>query len=187
MISPFAGFFYSAFSPFLVGLAKYPATSWLSGFFFTHMVVPPNDLLKLVRILGYVFFSVGIVAFLICAIQVYSSKLLRRGPVIKGLYSFIRHPQYIALAAAGAGLAILWPRFLVVVLWLAMVFVYYLLAKDEEGRMQRQHPAAYQDYMECTGSSCRGRSKMPCQSRPGFAAWQHFLCWRSSSLVALLF
>jgi protein-S-isoprenylcysteine O-methyltransferase Ste14 len=151
MISPFAGFFYSAFSPFLLGLAKYRATAWLNAFFFTHMVVPPNDFLKLVRILGSVFFSVGIALFLICALQVYVSKFLRRGPVIKGLYSLIRHPQYFALATAGAGLAILWPRFLVVVLWLAMVSVYYLLARDEESRMQRKHPEAYRDYMQHTG------------------------------------
>ena len=38
MISPFAGFFYSAFNPFLLGLAKYPATRWLSSFFFVHLV-----------------------------------------------------------------------------------------------------------------------------------------------------
>ena len=151
MISPFAGFFYSAFNPFLLGLAKYRATSWLSSFFFTHMVVPPNDFLKVVRILGSVFFSLGLLLFLICAFQVYASKFLRRGPVIKGLYSFIRHPQYVALATAGAGLAILWPRFLVVVLWLAMVLVYYFLARDEEGRMQRQHPEAYGEYIQRTG------------------------------------
>jgi protein-S-isoprenylcysteine O-methyltransferase Ste14 len=151
MISPFAGFFYSAFNPFLLGLAKYRATSWLSAFFFTHMVVPPSDFLKFVRILGSVLFSVGIVLFLICAFQVYASKFLRRGPTIKGLYSLIRHPQYVALATAGAGLAILWPRFLVLVLWLAMVLVYYLLARDEEDRMQKQHPAAYRDYMQRTG------------------------------------
>lgn len=151
MISPFAGFFYSAFNPFLLGLAKYRATNWLSSFFFTHMVVPPNDFLKVVRILGSVFFSLGILLFLICAVQVYASKFLRRGPVIKGLYLLIRHPQYVALATAGAGLAILWPRFLVVVLWLAMVLVYYLLARDEEGRMQRQHPVAYREYMQRTG------------------------------------
>jgi protein-S-isoprenylcysteine O-methyltransferase Ste14 len=151
MISPFAGFFYSAFNPFLLGFAKYRATRWLSAFFFTHMVVPPNDFLKVVRILGSVLFSLGIVLFLICALQVYASKLLHRGPVTKGLYSLIRHPQYVALAIAGAGLAILWPRFLVVVLWLAMVLVYYLLASDEEGRMQRQHPEAYGEYTQRTG------------------------------------
>jgi protein-S-isoprenylcysteine O-methyltransferase Ste14 len=151
MISPFAGFFYSAFNPFLLGLAKYRATSWLSAFFFTHMVVPPNDFLKFVRILGSVSFSLGMILFLICAVQVYASKLFRRGPVTTGLYSLIRHPQYVALATAGAGLAILWPRFLVVVLWLAMVLVYSLLARDEEGRMQKQHPEAYRDYIQRTG------------------------------------
>ena len=52
MISPFAGFFYSAFNPVLLGLAKYPATKWLSSFFFTHMVVPPNEPLKVVRVIG---------------------------------------------------------------------------------------------------------------------------------------
>ena len=51
MISPFAGFFYSAFNPVLLGMAKYPATKWLSSFFFTHMVVPPNAPLKVVRVM----------------------------------------------------------------------------------------------------------------------------------------
>lgn len=151
MISPFAGFFYSAFNPFLLGLAKYRATRWLSAFFFTHMVVPPNDFLKVVRILGSVLFSLGLLVFLICFVQVYAGKILRRGPATKGLYALIRHPQYVALATAGAGLAILWPRFLVVVLWLAMVLVYYLLARDEEGRMQTQHPGAYPEYLQRTG------------------------------------
>jgi len=151
MISPFAGFFYSAFNPLLFGLTKYRATRWLSAFFFTHMMVPPNDFLKLVRILGSVLFAFGLVLFLTCAVQVYASKFLGRGTVVKGVYSVMRHPQYFALAIAGAGLAILWPRFLVVVLWLAMVLVYYLLARDEEGRMQRQYPDAYRKYMEHTG------------------------------------
>lgn len=152
MISPFAGFFYSAFNPFLLGLANYRATKWLSSFFFTHMVVPPTDLLKSIRVMGSVLFVLGLAIFLVCAIQVYSSKFFRKGqPVVRGLYSFIRHPQYVGLAVAGMGLAILWPRFLVVVLWLAMVFVYFLLSKDEERRMETQHPEAYREYSARTG------------------------------------
>lgn len=152
MISPFAGFFYSAFNPLLLALTKYPATKWLSAFFFTHMVVPPDDFLKGIRIMGSVLFALGLVVFLVCAVQVYASKFFRKGrPVLKGLYAWIRHPQYIALAIAGLGLAILWPRFLVVVLWLAMIFIYYLLARDEEHRMQRQHPETYGEYMGRTG------------------------------------
>ena len=174
MISPFAGFFYSAFNPFLLGLAKFRATRWLSSFFFTHMVVPPNDFLKLVRILGSVLFSLGLLLFLICAFQVYAGKFLRRGPATKGLYALIRHPQYVALASAGAGLAILWPRFLVVVLWLAMVLVYYLLARDEEARMQTQHPAPTQNTCSARGCFCRGALKMPSHSLLPPAEWQPF-------------
>jgi protein-S-isoprenylcysteine O-methyltransferase Ste14 len=151
MISPFAGFFYSAFNPVLLGLAKYPATKWLSSFFFTHMVVPPNVPLKVVRVMGSVLFLTGIAVFFVCAIQVYSHKFLKRGAVLKGLYRWIRHPQYVGLSIAGLGLAILWPRFIVVVLWLLMILVYYILSKDEERRMLGQYSEAYRGYMERTG------------------------------------
>jgi len=151
MISPFAGFFYSAFNPVLLGLAKYPATKWLSSFFFTHMVVPPNGPLKVVRGMGSVLFLLGIAIFFVCAVQVYSHKFLKRGAVLKGLYRWIRHPQYVGLSIAGLGLAILWPRFIVVVLWLFMILVYYILSKDEERRMMGQHPESYRGYMEQTG------------------------------------
>jgi len=151
MISPFAGFFYSAFNPVLLGLAKYRATKWLSAFFFTHIVVPPNTPLRVVRVMGSILFLLGIAIFLICAIQVYSNKFLKRGAVLKGLYRWIRHPQYLALAIAGAGLAILWPRFIVLVLWLVMVLVYYALSKDEERRMLGQYSQTYSEYMRRTG------------------------------------
>ena len=134
MISPFAVFFYSAFNPLLLGLARYPATRWLSSFFFVHLIAPPNGLLQSLRIMGSVLFVAGLVVFLVCAIQIYVDKFLKTGPAFKALYSVIRHPQYLSLALTGIGLAILWPRFLVVVLWIGMVLVYYLLAKDEERR-----------------------------------------------------
>jgi hypothetical protein len=71
--------------------------------------------------------------------------------VLAGLYSFIRHPQYLALGIAGLGLSILWPRFLTVVLWLVMALVYYFLANDEERRMLNAHEVTYRAYMEKTG------------------------------------
>jgi protein-S-isoprenylcysteine O-methyltransferase Ste14 len=151
MISPFAGFFYSVFNPFLLGIAKYPATRWLSAFFLPHMVVPPDAFLKFVRVTGSVLFTGGLAIFFLCAAQIYLSKILKRGTVTGGIYSFIRHPQYLGLAVAGAGLSILWPRFLVVVLWLAMVLIYYFLSRDEEKRMLRAHAADYTLYMERTG------------------------------------
>lgn len=151
MISPFAGFFYSVFNPFLLEIAKYPATKWLSSFFLPHMVVPPDDFLKFIRIMGSVLFVSGMAVFFICALQVYANKFLRKGTALKGLYSVIRHPQYAGLGIAGIGLSILWPRFLVAVLWLVMILLYYFLSKDEERRMLKQYPDTYKKYMERTG------------------------------------
>ena len=151
MISPFAAFFYAAFNPVLLFFARSPATSWLAAFFLPHMVLPPGLFLKTVRVAGSVLFVGGAIVFLACAGQVYFHKFLRRGPALGGLYRWIRHPQYLALAATGVGLAILWPRFLTVVLWVIMVGLYYLLARDEERRMVSQFGDRYREYMERTG------------------------------------
>ena len=151
MISPFAGFFYSLFNPVLLKFAAHPLTRWLSAFYLPHMVLPQDGLLQVVRVMGSVLFVLGMAVFFICAIQIYTAKFRKKGAVLGGLYSFIRHPQYVALGIAGLGLSILWPRFLTVVLWLVMAFVYYFLAKDEERRMLRAHEASYRSYMDKTG------------------------------------
>jgi protein-S-isoprenylcysteine O-methyltransferase Ste14 len=151
MISPFAAFFYAVFNPFLLLLARWPATHWLADFFLPHMVLPPGAFLKALRVAGSVLFVGGALVFLICAVQVYFHKFSRRGPALGGLYAWIRHPQYAALAITGLGLAILWPRFLTVVLWTVMVGLYYLLARDEERRMVAAFADQYRAYMSRTG------------------------------------
>ncbi len=115
------------------------------------MILPQDGLLQFVRVMGSVLFVLGMAIFLVCAAQIYTAKFTKKGAVLGGLYSVIRHPQYLALGIAGLGLSILWPRFLTVVLWLAMAFVYYFLAKDEERRMLHAHEETYRAYMKKTG------------------------------------
>jgi protein-S-isoprenylcysteine O-methyltransferase Ste14 len=151
MISPFAFFFYAAFNPFLLALNQSWMTRWLTAFFLPHMVVPPNGALTILRILGSVFFVVGMLIFFVCATQVYAGKLLKKGVATKGLYVLIRHPQYLGLGLAALGLAIMWPRFLTLTLFAVMLFLYYLLAKDEERRMINRFGESYIAYMNRTG------------------------------------
>ena len=151
MISPFAFFFYAAFNPFLLALNQSSMTRWLTAFFLPHMVVPPNETLIVVRILGSAFFIVGMLIFFVCAAQVYLGKLLKRGVAAKGLYTLIRHPQYFGLGLAALGLAIMWPRFLTLTLFAIMLFLYYILAKDEERRMVNRFGESYIGYMNRTG------------------------------------
>ena len=151
MISPFAFFFYAVFNPFLLALNQSSLTRWLTAFFLPHMIVPPNGALMVIRILGSVFFIVGMLIFFVCAGQVYLGKLLKRGVATKGLYALIRHPQYLGLGLAALGLAIMWPRFLTLALFAVMLFLYYLLAKDEERRMRNRFGESYIAYMNRTG------------------------------------
>ncbi len=78
MINPFAAFFYAAFNPVLLFLARWPATKWLSAFFLPHMVMPPDALLVAVRVAGSVLFVGGALVFLICAGHVYFHKFASR-------------------------------------------------------------------------------------------------------------
>jgi len=151
MISPFAVFFYAVFNPFLLALDQSPLTRWLTAFFLPHMIVPPSEALTVIRILGSAFFVGGMAVFLLCALQIYVGRFFRSGAATKGLYALIRHPLYVGLAFAALGLAILWPRFLTLALFAVMLFLYYLLAKDEERRMLARYGDGYGAYMERTG------------------------------------
>ena len=151
MISPFAFFFYAVFNPFLLALNQSPMTRWLTAFFFPHMIVPPNEALRVIRILGSVFLVGGILLFFVCAIQVYMGKLFKKGVASRGFYNLVRHPQYLGLGLAALGLAIMWPRFLTLALFAIMLFLYYLLAKNEERRMIKRFGESYISYMNRTG------------------------------------
>lgn len=151
MISPFAFFFYSVFNPVFAWLGKYTATSWLTGFFLPHMILPPTLPLKVIRVLGSAFFIIGAVSFVICAGQVYGGKIFKWGASSKGLYKYIRHPQYFSLGLWGIGMCILWPRFIVLASLSIMFILYYLLARDEEQRMLAQYGESYNNYLQNTG------------------------------------
>ncbi len=151
MISPFAFFFYSVFNPIFHWLDAYPTTRWLTSFFLPHMILPPTLILKIIRISGSILFVVGSLTFIICALQVYLGKIFKWGIADKGIYRFVRHPQYTSLGLWGVGLAILWPRFMVLGTLSIMFILYYFLAKDEERRMVKQYGDSYTDYMNNTG------------------------------------
>jgi phospholipid methyltransferase len=77
------------------------------------------------------------------AFQIYYAKFRRRGMVKGGLYARVRHPQYSFLALAGLGLLIIWPRFILLIIYVHMLSFYYLLAHSEEERMQSRYGDLY--------------------------------------------
>ena len=147
MISPFALYFYSVYAPILHGLSASPLTSWTTEFFLPHMVFLDDPLILAISYLQ-VLLVIGLVLFFTAAIPLYWGRFTGRGVVTFSFYSKIRHPQYLFLAISGFGLLLYWPRFIILMLYVTMLYVYYLLARNEEWRMQHEAPNVYAKYME---------------------------------------
>jgi protein-S-isoprenylcysteine O-methyltransferase Ste14 len=151
MVSPFAFYFYAAYGPTLKWLNHSVATAWLTGFLLPHAVFTTSPFLEFVRWdLGRYFFGLGLLAFFALAAQIYGSKLFGRKLVNSGIYRYIRHPQYLSLGLSAFGLFTMWPRTIILLLFLGMLFAYYFLARVEERRMLAID-SSYSDYMHHTG------------------------------------
>jgi protein-S-isoprenylcysteine O-methyltransferase Ste14 len=151
MVSPFAFYFYAAYGPTLKWLNHSAATAWLTGFMLPHAVFTTSPFLEFLRWdLGRYFFGLGLLAFFVLAAQIYGSKLFGRKLVNSGIYRYIRHPQYLSLGLSAFGLFTMWPRMIIFLLFVGMLFAYYFLARVEERRMLAiDH--TYADYMRGTG------------------------------------
>ena len=152
MISPFALYYYSAYAHFLNFLGRSPATAWLDQFFLPHFSQTSSPALTTLGEIDEAVFFAGVALFAVGFFQVYGSKLFRPGRPVTGLlYRWIRHPQYLAVAVIGIGVMLHWPRFLVLVGYVTMLFLYYFLARHEERRCLASYGVSYQDYLARTG------------------------------------
>ncbi len=148
MSTPFAAYYYTAYSPVLSVVSRSRYTSWLSEFFVTHLSVPDSIFLVAIKTSGVILACLGVAVFLVHAVYLYWLKFARNAVATRLLYAYVRHPQYSSLMVAGLGLAIMWPRFINLLLFLAMTLAYNALARHEERRLMAKHPVDYQGYME---------------------------------------
>lgn len=147
MISPFALYFYSIYAPILNFLSSSPVTSWTTEFFLPHMVFLDNPVILGISYLQ-VLLVIGLLLFFTAAVPLYWGRFTGKGVVNFSFYSKIRHPQYLFLAISGFGLLLYWPRFIILILFVTMLYVYYLLARNEEWRMKHEAPGIYEKYMQ---------------------------------------
>jgi protein-S-isoprenylcysteine O-methyltransferase Ste14 len=144
MVTPFALYYYSFYSPLLSRPSNLRAIAWLPAFFLPHLST------EILPSLGGVVFLLGLVGFFLSALQLYYAKFRRRGVVEGGFYKRIRHPQYLFLGLAGLGLLIVWPRFILLLAYINMLWFYYLLARSEERRIEARYGELYREQLRRT-------------------------------------
>lgn len=85
--------------------------------------------------------------------------------VAKGVYRYVRHPQYLGLILVTSGWLIHWPTILTVVMWPILVFMYYNLAKKEEKELEEKFGERYLLYKKNVPMFIPAVSARPNQSR----------------------
>ena len=147
MVTPFAAYFYSVYTPLLNGLEASAATAWLPQFFLPHLAYTKIAAFRYVEWFGALLALAGLIGFLVCAIQLYYGKFIKKKLVTGGLYGRVRHPQYLMLIIGGAGFLLLWPRFFILVTYLVMLGLYYMLARHEEETIRERYGSETDAYL----------------------------------------
>lgn len=151
MISPFAFFYYSIYAIPLKLFQSSPLSSWLTTNILPHFTYQRSIFISILNLMSWPLIIIGLILFLVGFIQIYWAKFRGKGSVSKGLYKYIRHPQYVALAITGLGATIYWSRFIVFLMYATMLFLYYYLARQEEKICLYKFGQRYKAYSQKTG------------------------------------
>jgi len=84
--------------------------------------------------------------------------------VVTGVYSRVRHPQYLGLLVLTLGLLTWWPTVLTVPMWPILAWAYVRLARREDSDLAARFGESYEEYRRSVGGFLPGRR------RPGTAA-----------------
>jgi protein-S-isoprenylcysteine O-methyltransferase Ste14 len=66
--------------------------------------------------------------------------------VTNGIYKYVRHPQYLGFLLITLGMNVIWITLSTLVLWPALVFLYFKLAKEEDAILEQKFGKQFIDY-----------------------------------------
>jgi protein-S-isoprenylcysteine O-methyltransferase Ste14 len=151
MVSPFAAYYYSIYATPLNAFQGAETTAWLTMYVLPHFTYSDSWLVNGLILISWPLILMGIALFLIGFCQIYWSKFTGKGAVEGGLYRHIRHPQYLALAIIGLGCSLYWSRFIVIIAFVTMLYLYQYLARVEERICLDKFGDSYKNYINRTG------------------------------------
>lgn len=90
-----------------------------------------------------IIMGIGIILIIFGWKQIYEGK----GQLVTtGLYSYVRHPQYIGFLLITLGMNVMWLTIITLALWPVLAIVYYKLAKREEKDAEEQFGEEFLEY-----------------------------------------
>lgn len=128
------------FSPWLVipQVSEAPAIAFsftLFGFYYE---------LLLTSLIAGIFSIMGALLIILGWKEIYGLKEDKL--VTKGIYKFVRHPQYLGIFLIILVWTFAWPTFLTLIMCPILLFSYYKLAKEEEKELEKKFSKEYINY-----------------------------------------
>lgn len=156
-------------------LFVFPQTQWLFK-----EIVTNYDVYEPFFLLGMCLFVLGLIIFTVAFIQFLTGKQL----ITSGLYSIVRHPQYLGIIISTFGFTLFAiAKLITLISWATLVFSYIWLARREEANLQEKYGEEFLTYKrrvpfimpsptkrkKKTNSRSVGKSKNPPENRHGSA------------------
>ncbi len=139
------------FSPVFYIFHGHPAHTWLSSYFLPQYTKTSSGLANDPNWIVTILIMGGLLVFGAGAAQLYPNNPAYKRAATRGIYRFMRHPQYAGLAVCGMGMLLLWPRYFDLLTYIAMLFGCYCLGRIEEHECKQKFGQAYIDYKRRTG------------------------------------
>lgn len=131
--------FYIPWIPFISS----PLTRWLVD---SKIPLPSQELETAINWIGTLLIILGLSLLIIGLTQIAIAKMKHTGLVKRGLYAWVRHPQYLGISLWIFGDVLYGLRPMDFVLWATLVFFYLLLAESEERSLGRKFGKDYLEY-----------------------------------------
>lgn len=126
----------------------FPLTIYFISSFF-NFINFPNQFLEYMSFygmpIGLVITFIGLLLVVTGWRKVYRNAL-NHEIALKGIYAYVRHPQYLGLIMITLGWLIHWPTIPTILMWPILVVMYYKLAKKEEKEMEKEFGEKYLQY-----------------------------------------
>ena len=126
-----------------IPLITFPVTRWLVD---SRIYLPSHEWEMVLEWIGAFLIFFGIALLIAGLVQIAVAKIRGTGLVKKGLYAWVRHPQYLGIIIWIFGDVLYGLRPVDFVLWTTLVFLYLFLAESEERTLVKEYGEKYLVY-----------------------------------------
>lgn len=126
-----------------IPLITCPQTRWLVN---SRIYLPSDEWEMALEWIGAFLIILGIALLIAGLVQIAFAKIRDTGLVKKGLYAWVRHPQYLGIIVWIFGDVLYGLRPADFVLWTTLVVLYLILAESEENALVKEYGEEYLVY-----------------------------------------